>query len=162
LHSSFQIDLPVSEGRYEYETSVEIPRLPNRFTISASNIKDLGVGVKIIIWLTKSIEAPDGTATISKSNIPPARYSIKLFGESLPGASSVPVTVSADTTVQADSKGLYSLILDTSGVPPGSYTITGGGETRIIRMAAQEAPAPAEIPSRRPEETPAPSPEKMT
>jgi hypothetical protein len=134
LQSSFQMDLPVSGGRYEYETSVEIPRQPNRFTVSASNIKDLGVGVKMVIWLTKSFAAPEGTATLSQSNIPPGRYSVKLFGESLPGAAGVPVKVSADTTVQADSNGQYSLVLDTSGVPAGDYTITGGGETRIIHL----------------------------
>jgi hypothetical protein len=134
LRSSFQMDLPVSGGRYEYETSVEIPQQPNRFTVSASNIKDLGVGVKMVIWLTKSFAAPGGTATLSQSNVPPGRYAVKLFGESLPGAASVPVKVSADTTVQTDSKGQYSLVLDTSGVPAGDYVIEGGGETRVIHL----------------------------
>jgi hypothetical protein len=133
------MDLPVSGGRYEYETSVEIPRQPNRFTVSASNIKDLGVGLKMVIWLTKSFAASGGTATLSHSNVPPGRYSVKLFGESLPGASSVPVKVSADTRVQADSIGQYSLVLDTSGVPAGDYAITGGGETKIIHLGAGAA-----------------------
>jgi len=136
LQSSFQMDLPVSGGRYEYETSVEIPRQPNRFTVSASNIKDLGVGVKMVIWLTKSFAAPGGTATLSQSNVPPGRYTVKLFGESLPGAASVSVKVSADTTVQADTKGQYSLVLDTAGVPAGDYVIAEGGETRVIHLGA--------------------------
>ena len=136
MQSSFQMDLPVSGGRYEYETSVEIPRQPNRFTVSASNIKDLGVGVKMVIWLTKSFVAPGGTATLSQSNVPPGRYNVKLFGESLPGAASVSVKVSADTTVQADTKGQYSLVLDTAGVPAGDYVIAEGGETRVIHLGA--------------------------
>ena len=136
MQSSFQMDLPVSGGRYEYETSVEIPRQPNRFTVSASNIKDLGVGVKMVIWLTKSFAAPGGTATLSQSNVPPGRYNVKLFGESLPGAASVSVKVSADTTVQADTKGQYSLVLDTAGVPAGDYVIAEGGETRVIHLGA--------------------------
>ena len=136
MQSSFRMDLPVSGGRYEYETSVEIPRQPNRFTVSASNIKDLGVGVKMVIWLTKSFAAPGGTATLSQSNVPPGRYNVKLFGESLPGAASVSVKVSADTTVQADTKGQYSLVLDTAGVPAGDYVIAEGGETRIIHLGA--------------------------
>jgi hypothetical protein len=139
LQSSFQMDLPVAGDRYEYETSVEIPRQPNRFTVSASNIKDLGVGVKMVIWLTKSFPAPGGTATLSQSNVPTGRYAVKLFGESLPGAASVPVKVSADTTVQADSKGQYSLVLDTSGVPAGDYIIAGGGETKVIHLGASAA-----------------------
>jgi len=143
LQSSFQMNLPVSAGRYEYETSVEVPHQPNRFTVSASNIKDLGVGVKMVIWLTKSFDAPDGKATLSQSNVPPGRYTVKLFGESLPGATSVPVKVSADTTVQADSKGQYSLVLDTTGVPAGDYTIAGGGESRVIHLGTPAA-APSE------------------
>ena len=139
MQSSFQMDLPVSGGRYEYETSVEIPRQPNRFTVSASNIKDLGVGVKMVIWLTKSFAAPGGTATLSQSNVPPGRYNVKLFGESLPGAASVSVKVSADTTVQADTKGQYSLVLDTAGVPAGDYVIAEGGETRVIHLGASAA-----------------------
>jgi hypothetical protein len=143
LQSSFQMNLPVSAGRYEYETSVEIPHQPNRFTVSASNIKELGVGVKMVIWLTKSFDAPGGTATLSQSNVPPGTYTVKLFGESLQGASTVPVKVSADTTVQADSKGQYSLVLDTSGVPAGDYTISGGGETKVIHLGTSAA-APSE------------------
>jgi hypothetical protein len=156
LQSSFQMNLPVFAGRYEYETSVEIPHQPNRFTVSASNIKDLGVGVKMVIWLTKSFDAPGGTATLSQSNVPPGRYTVKLFGESLPGAASVPVKVSADTTVQADSKGQYSLVLDTAGVPAGDYTIAGGGETRVIHLGTSAA-APSESTESSTTLTPAPA-----
>jgi hypothetical protein len=151
------MDLPVSGGRYEYETSVEIPRQPNRFTVSASNVKDLGVGVKMVIWLTKSFAAPGGTATVSQSNVPPGRYTVKLFGESLTGAASVPVRVSADTTVQADSKGRYSLVLDTSGIPAGDYTIMGNGETKIINLGASAGSSEPSQPSAPTPSAPAPS-----
>jgi hypothetical protein len=69
LHSSFQMDLPVLGGRYEYETSVEIPQKPNRFTVTARNVKDLSAGVKMVIWITKRFEASGGVATVSQSDV---------------------------------------------------------------------------------------------
>jgi hypothetical protein len=141
LRSSFQMDLPVENGRYEYETSVEIPQKPNRFTVTASNVKDLNAGVKMVIWITKRFEASGGVATISQSDVPPGRYALKMFGEASPGATAVLVKVEADTSVKTDSKGEYSLAIDTSGVPAGDYHIEGNGDSKTIRIGSPAAAA---------------------
>ncbi len=136
LRSGFQMDLPVAGGKYEYETSVEIPQKPNRFTVTAQNVKDLNAGVKMVIWITKRFEASGGVATVSQANVPPGRYSLKMFGEALPGSSVVPVKVIAETAVKADSSGRYSLAIDTSGIPAGDYSIEGDGDSKTVRIGA--------------------------
>lgn len=141
LHSSFQMDLPVTGGKYEYETSVEIPQKPNRFTVTARNVKDLSAGVKMVIWITKRFEASGGVATVSQSDVPPGRYALKMFGEASPGATVVPVKVEAETAVLADSKGKYSLAIDTSGIPAGDYRIEGDGDSKTIRIGSPAAAA---------------------
>lgn len=135
LRSSFQMDLPVTAGKYEYETSVGIPQQPNRFTVTAQDIKDLNLGVKLFIWITKRFEASGGVATVSQGNLPPGSYNLKMFGEALPGISAVPVEVIAETAVKADSSGKYKLAIDTSGIPAGDYNIEVNGDSKTIRMS---------------------------
>ncbi len=139
LSASFQMDLPVTDGKYEYETSVGIPQQPNRLTVTAQNVKDLNLGVKIFIWITKRFEASGGIATVSQGNIPPGSFNLKMFGEALPDASAVPVKVVAKTSVKADSNGKYSLAIDTSGIPAGDYNIEGDEDYKTIRIGAPAA-----------------------
>ncbi|MDM7913171.1 MAG: carboxypeptidase-like regulatory domain-containing protein, partial [Methanotrichaceae archaeon] len=156
LRSSFQMDLSVSGGRYEYETRVEIPQKPNRFTVTARNVKDLNAGVKMVIWITKRFEASGGVATVSQADVPPGKYSLKMFGEALPGATVVPVNVEAETVVRADSEGKYRLTIDTSGIPAGDYSIKGDGDSKTIRIGSP-ASAPAAIPADRGKEEEGPN-----
>jgi hypothetical protein len=134
MRSSFTMNLPVSGGQYEYETSVEIPQEPNRFLVTARNVQDFNAGVKMGIWITKRFQANGGRASISHANVPSGRYNIKLFGEAQPGSSQVPVEVAAETQVKADSNGKYSLDIDTSGIPAGEYRIEVAGETKTIQI----------------------------
>lgn len=141
FRSSFSMDLPVSNGQYEYETNVEIPQKPNKLAVTARNVLDMNLGVKMIIWITKRFEASGGTASISQSDVPPGRYDLKMFGAAADGASSVAVSVNAETAVMADSSGKYSLAIDTSGIPNGDYSIEGGGESKVIRFGGTASSA---------------------
>ncbi len=141
----------MAEGKYEYETRVLIPQKPNRFTVTARNVKDLNAGVKMVIWITKRFEASGGIATVSQSDVPPGRYNLKMFGEASPGATVVPIKVEAETAVKADSEGRYSLAIDTSGIPAGDYNIEGDGDSKTIRIGSS-VPAPAAYPCRNPAE----------
>jgi len=134
LRSSFTMNLPVAAGQYEYETSVEIPQKPNRFEVTARNVQDFNAGVKLGIWITKSFPASSGTASISQSDVPPGRYKLKMFGEALPGSTTVPVEVVAETQITTDSSGRYTLNIDTSGIPAGDYRIEGAGDAKTIRL----------------------------
>ncbi|VVB64677.1 Uncharacterised protein [uncultured archaeon] len=80
-------------------------------------------------------------ATVSHSDVPPGRYDLKVFGEALDGGRSVNLKIAAETAVNADTAGRYSLDIDTSGIPSGAYKIEGARETKIIQVGGvEEAP----------------------
>ena len=134
FQSSFTMNLPVTGGEYGYETTIQVPQKPNRFTVSANNVQDFYAGVKFGIWITKIFQANGGTARISQADVPPGRYNLKMFGKALPGSTEVPVNIEAQTQVQADSAGKYKLAIDTSGIPAGDYRIQGAGDAKTIRL----------------------------
>jgi len=132
FESSFVMNLPISGGQYEYETTIQVPQKPNRFTVSAKNVQDLNAGVKVIIWITKSFQASGGAVRLSQADVPPGRYNLKMFGNALPESTVVPVDIKAETQVVADSSGQYELVIDTTGIPAGLYQIRGASETKTI------------------------------
>jgi hypothetical protein len=134
FQSSFSMNLPVSNGQYEYETRVEVPQKPNRFTVSAGNVEQFNAGIKVGIWITKGFTPSGGRVSLSQADVLPGHYNLKMFGKALSGASSVPVTVQAETAVKVDSTGRYRLAIDTTGIPAGDYVITGDGETKTVRL----------------------------
>ncbi len=135
LSSSFEMDLPVENGRFEYlAENVEIPQKPNNFAVTARNVESLRVGVKMGIWLTMPVSASGGTASISRSDVPSGRYALKIFGDAQEGASVVPVQVKAETTVYAGPDGRYQLSVDTTGVPVGDYRIRGAGDVLVLSI----------------------------
>jgi len=137
LSSSFEMKLPVEAGRYEYVANgVEIPQKPNRFSVTARNVEDLNVGIKMGIWLNMPIKASGGTASVSRADVPPGRYTLKMFGNAKEGASDVSVSVSAETTVYAGSDGSYRLAIDTTGIPEGDYRIRGAGDLIVLGIGA--------------------------
>ena len=139
FQTSFQRDMPVNSGRYEYEASgVEVPQKPNRFAVNVAGVKDLNVGVKMGIWISKEFNATNGAASISQSDVPPGRYDLKVFGDALEGQKSVSMNFLAETTVKADSGGKYSLSVDTSGMTNGAYKIEGAGETKTIQVGGRK------------------------
>ncbi len=139
FQSSFTMNLPVTGGEYGYETTIQVPQKPNRFTVSANNVQDFYAGVKFGIWITKSFQASGGTARISQADVPPGRYNLKMFGKALPGSTEVPVNIEAQTQVKADSAGKYKLVIDTTGIPAGDYRIQGAGDAKTIRLGGGTA-----------------------
>lgn len=134
FESSFSMNLPVKDNGYEYETTVQIPQKPNRFTVTAKNVQDFNAGVKMIIWITKSFQVKGGTISLSQADVPPGSYSLKMFGNAISGSSIIPVDIKAETQVSADSDGKYSLVIDTTGIPEGEYHIRGAGDTKTISL----------------------------
>lgn len=143
FESSFAMNLPVSGGQYEYETTIQVPQKPNRFTVSARNVQDLNAGVKIVIWITKSFQASSGTVRLSQADVPPGRYNLKMFGSALPGSTAVPVDIEAETQVLADPDGKYELTIDTTGIPAGLYRIRGASETKTVCLGGSCSGAPS-------------------
>lgn len=160
ITSSFKDTIQVSAGKYRYDLKdIEIPSKPNRFTVTTKNVKNLRVGVKILIWITKSFPASGGVATLSLGDVPPGNYDIKIFGDAANGASTVDLHVTASLKTKADSNGNFKAKIGTKGLPPGTYTISAKapvGASKTISVFAGEQPAESESESE-PEPTPPPT-----
>ena len=157
IASSFKDIIQVSAGKYKYDLKdIEVPSKPNRFTVTTKNVENLRVGVKILIWITKSFPASGGVATISHSDVLPGNYDIKIFGDAVNGASTVDLHVTASLKTKADSNGNFKAKIGTKGLPPGIYTLTAAapdGASKTISVFAGEQPAESES-----EPTPTPTP----
>lgn len=132
---SFEKEIPVSEGRYQYLLeSIKVPEgNNNRFTVSASGVKNLHVGVNKVAWVNLQSEASGGVATISKTNIPPWTYKIIIDGDSL-SRSSVYLQIKASQTLKANSKGKFEYSYDTSSMPEGKFRIRIGNSAKTIEL----------------------------
>lgn len=140
IRSSFDMDIPVEDGKYEYVAyGIEVPQKPNRLSVVARNVETLIAGVKMGIWITMPVTTRGGVASVSKSDVPPGRYTLKMFGDAVPGASTVSITVDAETTVTSDSSGEYELVMDTSGAPEGEYRIWVGSEEKVVNIGGSQA-----------------------
>jgi len=133
---SFEKELPVSGGKYEYSLKkIKIPEGDdNLFTVTAGGVKDLNVRVKKIIWITLQSKASDGVATISQRNVPPLTYKIQIDGNAEKKKSCVNLNVTASQTLKADSKGKFKYNYDTSSMPAGEFKITIGGVEKTIEL----------------------------
>lgn len=138
--SSFTMNLPVSSGKYSFETEVKVPNKPNRFAVTARNVQNLDAAVKMGIWITKSFDASGGVVYLSGDDIPPGRYRLKVSGTAIPGKSEVPITIEAETRALADSKGRYRLAIDTTGIPEGEYLIEGDGDEKTVLILSKNKP----------------------
>ncbi len=133
---SFEKNIAVSGGKYRYLLeNVKIPAGNNNyFTVRANGVQNLHVGVKNIVWITKTAGAYGGIATIAQANIPPSTYKVLISGDALKGKSSVILKITASQTLKADSKGNFGYIYDTSTMPAGKYTIKIGSSEKTIEL----------------------------
>jgi len=142
LRTSFEMELPVKGGRYEYVAEgVDIPRRPNRLSVVAEEVDELNLGVKMGIWVTMPVSTRGGVASFSRSDVPPGSYTLKIFGKALPGSDLVKIRVDTETAVLADSDGRFQLAMETSGVPEGEYRIRVGGEEQVVVIGSSSAEA---------------------
>jgi hypothetical protein len=131
---SFTDTIPVFAGRYSYDlVGINVPQRPNNFTITTSEVKNLKVGVKKIqdnttrIWVTQTIAAPEGIATVQSDLPSPGNYHVKIFGDAADGVSEVDLALTAVKKIKAS--GDFSLSIDISGFPAGKYTVTATADT---------------------------------
>lgn len=136
IQVSFEKDVQASGGEYEYILEdVKIPDgFNNRFTVQASDARNLNVRVKMLIWITKSSEASGNVATVTQSSVPPGTYQIKMDGDAKNGDSTVNLKITAVQRIKADSGGDFSYSYNTKAVPPGDFKVSVGGTTRKVTL----------------------------
>ena len=141
---SFEKEIPVSEGRYEYSLKyIKVPKgYDNRFTVRADGVQNLDVNVNKYIWIKLHSDASNGVATISQAHVPPSTYRILINGDALSEKSSVNLKVTASQTLKADSKGKFEYSYDTSGMPAGEYNIKIGGSEKTIELKSKDQKKP--------------------
>ncbi len=135
---SFEKDVEVQDGEYEYLLEdVIIPSSSyNSFTVQAEGVEDLNVRAKMLLWLTKSSEAKDGTATVIQTNVPPGTYKIRIDGKA--SGSSVKLKITAVQEVEVDSDGSISYEYSTKSIPAGDFEVNVGDVTKQVELQSSE------------------------
>jgi hypothetical protein len=126
------------ETGYSYDLSnVFIPGKPNNFTISASGVKTLSIGLKELpgshetnaiwkaerprTWISTQAKADEkGTAAIDSDLISPSIYQAKIFGDAAENVSQVNLTMTVVKKLVVN--GPYNLSINTTGFPEGDYS----------------------------------------
>ena len=131
---SFTDKIPTFFGRYSYDLiGINIPQKPNTFTITSSDVKNLKVGVKKIqdskirTWITQTVAASEGIATVQSDLPSPGNYHVKIFGDAADGASEVGLELTATKMIPVN--GTFSLSVDISGFPTGKYSVRAEADT---------------------------------
>lgn len=118
---------------YSYRIpGVFIPDKPNNFTVSASGVKNLNIGLKkdpvkgginnTRIWVTTQIQSDEkSTATTSSDLLSPGVYHVKIFGDAAENATQVNLTMTLVKKIVVS--GPFNLSLNTTGFPDGDYFI---------------------------------------
>jgi len=172
LSSSFEISLPVSDGKYSCDfTGVHFPAGEKTFSVTAENVKNIRASLSPVFWQT--IEYPlsgpknataNGIATLSIS-FPATMHgakidisgkkNVKVYGDAAEGATSVNLRSAMSIKVTADSKGDFVLNISTEGAPTGEFLITAGEIEKTVRIvsAGELTPTPSPRPSPSPTST---------
>jgi hypothetical protein len=139
---AFEKEVQVEDGSYEYLLEdVIIPSgLGNSFTVQATGADDLNVRAKMLLWITKTAEAKNGIATVSRKNVPPGTYKIVIDGKS--SASSVKIKITAIQQVEVDSGGNLNYKYDTKSIPAGNFEVDVGGAAKQVELQSSEGLTP--------------------
>jgi methanogen extracellular protein (TIGR04279 family) len=105
--------------------------------VKAVGADDLNVRAKKLLWLTKSKEATDGTATVSQANVPSGTYKIRIDGKA--SGSNVKLKITAMQEVEVNSEGSLSYLYSTKSIPAGNFEVEVGGATKQIELKPSES-----------------------
>lgn len=108
---------------------VFIPGKPNNFTITASRVKNINVGVMKLqgemqrIWVSSMYEADDSGVAIAENDLisPRGSYNVKIFGDAAENETEVDLMMSVEKILIVN--GPFNLLINTTGFPDGSYSV---------------------------------------
>lgn len=133
-----------TETGYSYDLpGIHMPGKPNDFTVLASKVKNLNVGVKkdpvqgganfTRTWIsTRATAGKDGAAKIESDLISPGRYQFKIFGEAFDNATEVSLEMKVVKKMLINGK--FDLALNTSGFPSSNYSINAKAINESVRF----------------------------
>jgi len=133
---SFEKKVSPSDGMYLYRMDgIEVPSGSNTFTVTARDVVDLNVRLKLSLWWTKSAVATGGTATVSHSNLEPGIYDAQMDGIPAAGTSHVTLDITAVQDIDADASGNFVYSYATNSIPIGDFQLNVGGLTKTITLS---------------------------
>jgi hypothetical protein len=136
----------INSSRYGYAyrmDSIYMPNKPNNFTVAATSVKDINVGLKKLqpasyskrwenntwdsdtktrMWVSTQNVADDrGIAMAESDLLSPGNYHLKIFGKAAENSSEVYITMTMIKKIIVD--GRFNLCINTTGFPDGDYSI---------------------------------------
>ncbi len=134
---SFEKTVSPSDGMYLYRMDgIEVTSGSNTFTVTARDVVDLNVRLKLSLWWTKSAVAIGDTATVSHSNLEPGIYDAQIDGIPTAGTSSITLNITAVQDIDADASGNFVYSYATNSIPIGDFQLNVGDLTRTITLSA--------------------------
>jgi hypothetical protein len=155
IGSSFELSLPVSDGKYCREfNGIHFPAGEKVFSVTAENIKNIRISISpvpVLGTVEYPLEGPknatNGVATLSVS-FPAEIYGfeidihgkkdVEVYGDAADGATSVNLKTEVSIKVTANPNGDFALDISTEGVPLGEFLITAGGIEKTVEVVSTE------------------------
>jgi hypothetical protein len=118
-------------GGYDYKLQgMYIPGKPNNFTITASGVKDLNVGLMNLqgnlerTWVSSQFLADKSGIARAETDLisPNGSYHVKIFGEALENETRVDLMLTVVKKLIVE--GPFNLLINTTGFPDGNYSIS--------------------------------------
>ncbi len=134
---TYNFELGVQNGKYDYKTTLNLPIDAKRLKIYASKVQNLNIRAYLFIIPVKTITAnanAEGTAVIALGNIKAGSYSVEIFGDST--QNTVTISVVVESYITLNSNGVYEIDYSTASLPPGNLIVNIGGETLQARVVA--------------------------
>jgi hypothetical protein len=153
ITSSFDISLPVSDGKYSAEfEDILFPPGEKKFSVTAENIADIRVSLGPLAFYSEveyppdgPLEATNGIATIAIS-VPFTMWGmtvniggekdVKVYGNAVEDAEFVNLNIDMSIKVIADTNGTFKLDVNTGGIPLGEFMITAGELEKTIAVVS--------------------------
>ncbi|AEK19257.1 hypothetical protein GYY_01850 [Methanococcus maripaludis X1] len=157
----FEINPIISQPYYgALLYDVSIPEPPNNFKVTASNVQNLDVSIKMGVWVTISDDADSsGNAVVSKSKVPEGVYDIKIGGKIKDTSKPVTLKVYASTKIKADENGNFEYQYNTDAIEEGTtiYLTIGGVSKEVTVQGSTPAPVVTPVTNTTTEDTTPPT-----
>lgn len=129
ISSPYDVSSTLATGYNLSMPGVFISGKPNNFTVAASKVKNINVGVMKLqgdlerIWVSSMFEADDfGIARAENDLISPrGSYNVKIFGDAADNETEVDLLMSVEKILKVN--GPFNLLINTTGFPDGRYSI---------------------------------------